>query len=70
MAKTPIAVKKEKERGDVTVGIRMRPQLRERLMRHAQKAELTYTSYARMLIKQRLDEIEQEIEQEERGKFE
>jgi predicted DNA binding CopG/RHH family protein len=53
---------KEKEREDVMVGIRMQPQLRERIMRQAEKAALPYTLYARMLLKRALDKIEQEEE--------
>lgn len=55
---------KTKEKVDVMVGIRMRPKLRERIMRRAAKAELTYTSYARMLIRQRLDELDKKEKEE------
>lgn len=56
--------RKEKERGDVRedvmVSIRMQPELRERIIRHAEKAALPFTLYARMLLKRALDKIEAE----------
>lgn len=53
-------MKRVSEKEQVVISIRMGKDLRERLARNAAEHALPYTLYARMLLKQKLDEIERE----------
>lgn len=52
----------KKEREDVMVGIRMPRKMRDEIVRYAEKKVVPYTIFARMLLREKLDQIKESEE--------